>query len=207
MNSESDTSPRRRFVFRLRTLLIAVVVLAFLVAPVARRLQRANAQRKIVAWVLEKGGDVEYDWELKERASPRGPGWIRTWLGDEAFQSVRSVDFGNSYAAFTENPVDVRDLSPLASLTNLESVQLIETEFPDLASLSRIPTLRRVDLCRVRLGRATALKGLSQIRELNLDSAKLNDLTPLASLTNVRRLSLANMEVADLSPLRELRNS
>ena len=50
--------PKRRwFAFRLRTLLVVVVVLGAVMTPVAIKVKKAREQKKAVAWVLENGSN------------------------------------------------------------------------------------------------------------------------------------------------------
>ena len=97
-------SPRRRFQFRLRTLMIGVTLLAVPLAYVGWQ-AKTVAERRALLLLIESR---EYGWYLSERSASHDfpsaasghdlaasghnvtagksedrPGWIRRWLGDE----------------------------------------------------------------------------------------------------------------------------
>jgi Leucine-rich repeat (LRR) protein len=76
------------------------------------------------------------------------------------------------------------DISPLASLINLEALFLHENSIVDL----------------------NPLISLTKLRTLLLHSNKIVDVSPLASLTNLEVLSLDNNQIADVNSLASLTN-
>jgi hypothetical protein len=79
---------------------------------------------------------------------------------------------------------NISDLSPLASLTNLQRLYLRFNNINDLSPLS----------------------GLTNLEYLNLEINNISDLSPLASLTNLTELDLSQNNITDLSPLSGLTN-
>jgi len=73
----------------------------------------------------------------------------------------------------------VDDISPLASLTNLETVTLDGNQISDISPLASLTSLTR----------------------LYFDENQINDISPLASLTGLTELSLEHNEISDISPL------
>ena len=86
----APSKPRRRwFQFSLRTLLVAVAVVAVRLALTANA---ARKQRAAVAAIEALGGSVRYE---HEQNSPSleplpGPKWLRELVGEEYFDSGRS---------------------------------------------------------------------------------------------------------------------
>jgi Leucine-rich repeat (LRR) protein len=73
----------------------------------------------------------------------------------------------------------VADLTPLAALVELTSLDLPNT---DLTSIS-------------------FMSGMTKLVSTNLDGNQISDLTPLQNLTNVHTLALSGNPITDLAPL------
>ncbi len=73
----------------------------------------------------------------------------------------------------------ISNISPLAGLTNLESLYLGDNGISDLSPLTKLTKLRR----------------------LALNNNSISDLSPLVGLTNLRWMRLASNNISDLSPL------
>lgn len=142
--------PKRRwFAFRLRTLLIVVVVLGLALTPLAMKLKKARAQKVAVEWVLENDGSVFYDWQLDDGSGIRpGPEWLRRLIGDEFFQTVRGVDFqlplamivAMEYADY--EGIDPLDLSRLAEFDELQILVIMGKRVEDLSPLNELLDLK-----------------------------------------------------------------
>ncbi|MFN0215148.1 MAG: leucine-rich repeat domain-containing protein, partial [Saprospiraceae bacterium] len=78
----------------------------------------------------------------------------------------------------------VSDLSPIASLTNLQQLYCSETQISDLSPIA--------DLTNLQL--------------LYCSSPKISDLSPIADLTNLQILDCSDTQVSDLSPIADLTN-
>ncbi len=78
--SDPKTRHRRYRQFSLRTFLVVLTVAC---VWFGWQVNRANRQRKAVAWVLDIGGAVKYDYEVDDAGSyipdakPTGPEWLR----------------------------------------------------------------------------------------------------------------------------------
>ena len=98
--NEPAKPERRWFQFRLRTLLIAVMLLALPLSWVAVRMERARRQREVVDEIVRLGGVSLYDWEATPPPIGQSmldvkpyPAWLRKLLGDDFFDTVASVSF------------------------------------------------------------------------------------------------------------------
>ncbi len=98
--SKADPPKRKRrwLQFSLRSLLLAVLIVAIGMAawivPIKNRAQR---QKEAVDAILKGGGFVVYDYQeygerIHEDAKPPGPDWLRKLLGDDVFTNVIAAD-------------------------------------------------------------------------------------------------------------------
>ena len=146
----SSESRRNWFSFRLRTLLLVVLVTGGVLAPFAYRLKQARDQRRGIEWVLSNGGMVEYKWQRKKDKEPPGSKVLRKWFGDDLFQSVHSIHIGKEprgglgpLTRVAKVPrlsfgiwggrTGYRDLTALGELAELRELQLCETQTKDLS--------------------------------------------------------------------------
>ena len=139
----------------------------------------------------------------------------------EAFTNLTSLDLRNCHLI---------DISPLAELSNLTSLQLVDDlvtfditplthltklislrlalpELSDINELSKLKNLEKLDLSYgFELTNIQSLAFLKKLSWLSLEECtELTDLTPLSELTALRYLDLSNCEsITDVSPLAEL---
>ena len=128
-----------------------------------------------------------------------------------SIQSLAGLEHATalSYLELPVNPIS--DVSPLVSLTNLETLDLGSTKITDagvasLVSLTNLETLDLVDTAITDAGVAS-LSGLTNLKKLVL--AFTNNITDasvasLVSLTNLETLSLTSTSITDVSPLLSL---
>ncbi|WP_089718941.1 leucine-rich repeat domain-containing protein, partial [Candidatus Entotheonella palauensis] len=100
----------------------------------------------------------------------------------------------------------VTDLAPLATLTNLTSLDLGSTKVNDVSPLAALINLTSLDLGSTNVRDVSPLAALINLKSLDLGSTKVNDVSPLAALTNLTLLSLGFTNVSDVSPLAALTN-
>jgi internalin A len=87
----------------------------------------------------------------------------------------------------------ITDLSPLASLTNLTSLDLgSNRKINDISPLSRLNNLINLDLSSTQIVDLRPLASLKKLTELDLESNKIDDISPLASLNNLNFLYLGS---------------
>ena len=109
IETEMEKTRRHWFRFRLRTLLVMVMLLSVPLGWVGWELDQRRKEKKVVGWIEEMGGEVYFysSFPIDERSR-----WGKTkdkWFGER----VRFVNF---------NSPPVNDLSPLAELKNLEYI-------------------------------------------------------------------------------------
>ncbi len=99
----------------------------------------------------------------------------------------------------------MKDIAPLAGLTALQYLNLSSTGIIDLSPLSGLFSLKKVSLFNTCVSDLSPLMGLSNLREIDLDHTDLFNILPLAGLTDLREIDIVNTNVTALSPLKNLK--
>ena len=170
---------RRRLQFSLRTLLIAVLALGFILGLLGSRALRARRQKKAIEELAGQGALVMYDYEsaaVDRQGSPRPPvpRWLCTVLGVDFFADVVFVgqgggsDFGRG------------DLIHLKAFPDLEELQLYQSDVTDedLAHLASLGRLRWLDLTSDEITDEGLehLMGLSSLQEIAVGGKRITDI-------------------------------
>ncbi len=145
--------PKNRWLrFSLRTMLVVVTVVCVLLAS---KVRQAEKQRKVVAWVLESGGGVVYDFERNfadqdghpighylqngdwvSHAEPPGPTWLREMVGMDYLAAIVEVRWYNKA---------VTDVTPLENLPDLETLRIptssLQQAYPSVMKLTGLKEL------------------------------------------------------------------
>lgn len=168
------------------TVVLVVVAIAL---PVGVPIWR----QQVLLHEIERLGGLYY-------TSPRGPDWLRQWIGEEQMAALDDVvrvelDYSHDLAD--------ADLVPLQQLRKLEQLSLLDTRITDagLADVARLTTLKHLTLT----GAPISDRGLVHLRRLtNLEILELartgvtdNGLKHLTDLTRLQFLSLAETHVTD----------
>jgi len=191
---------RRRFQYSLRSLLLVITVLCIWFAYIANE---ARKQKNAVAQIQEMEGWVRHDYEFDEDgknikdAQPPGPDWLREWIGIDYFCDVTWINLIGA---------QVKDLSPLEKLPNLEVLSLSYTQVSDLSPLINLAKLKFLLVGNSQVNDLSPLAGLTKLESLYLLQIPVSDLTPLKNLTNLKLLMIWQSQVADLTPLAGLTN-
>jgi Leucine-rich repeat (LRR) protein len=110
---------------------------------------------------------------------------------------IKSLDF-------TRLPL--RDLSPLANLAALQSLNLSSTLVSDVAPLAKLAALQSLNLNATRVSNIAPLAKLAALQTLNLNGTRVNDVASLAGLLNLQRLYLNGTRIRDVTQLSKLPN-
>ena len=184
----AETPKRRWFQFRLRTLLIAIVVLSLPLSWFAVKMERARRQREMVKTVCEAGGNVIYG-----KPWYPVPKWMRDFFGDDLFFPVVDVGFPG---ALGDNEVPC-----LKGQTRLKTLYLSHTCITDsaLEHLRELTNLQMLylDGTQVTDTGLEYLKGLTNLSWLSLDDTQITDagLEHLAGLTSLKVLLIYDTQV------------
>ena len=114
--------------------------------------------------------------------------WL--WLDGE---EVRTGVWSNSNS--------VSDLSPLAGLIHLESLDLWKNSVSDISALAGLTDLTHLGLVGNRISDISALVDLANLESLWLDGNNITDISAVAGLTNLTRLGLGNNTIMAISAL------
>ena len=187
----TTTPPKRRrwFQFRLRTVLIAVLVLSLPLSWLAVRLERARRQKPALLAVEQAGGIVLYDWQLTPTATPP---LLSRCFGYE-FCHVPIVSF--NHADF-----DAAVLVHLKDIYNLRTLWLDWSSIHDegLRHLAGLDSVRGLALSYTPVTDAglVHLTRLPNLKHLELQGTSITDagLEQLAAETNLTHLDLLGVE-------------
>jgi hypothetical protein len=227
---------RSLFRFRLRTLLVLMLLVSVACGYLGKHPYRKSIERPIVARIEAAGGEVDYDyqWSVDGRSNhggvAPGPPLIRRLLGEDLFASVAHVMLPPTASdddlqlacqlpelkgvilygqGFTEDPA-----SALAQATQLELLELHRRNLSPagLLQLRNLPRLKHIRLFEgTSTGHVQAAAQLPQLETLRIVRSNTNG-TGIASLrdaTKLERLEIyqcPNLNDAALHSLRNLRS-
>jgi internalin A len=98
----------------------------------------------------------------------------------------------------------VSDLTPLTNLTQLQKLNVFDTQVSDLMPLTNLAQLQLLDVSETEVRDLTPLTNLTQLQQLDVRSTKVRDLTPLTNLTQLQQFNASYTKVRDLTPLTNL---
>jgi Leucine-rich repeat (LRR) protein len=96
------------------------------------------------------------------------------------------------------------DLSPLAGLTQLETVSFFSNQVVNISVLTDLTQLTTVDLSNNKISNLTPLKGLKQLKKADLGVNHIRELKALSGLKQLKDLNLAVNEIKDINALATL---
>ncbi len=205
--AEPPKRKRRWYQFSLRTLLIVTVLCAIPCAWLGRKIERKRREREAVESITKDGWSVIYDSQIDPKGNqyssdkPRGPGWLRTVLGENFFSEAKRVySFEEKHGtkACTDS-----GLERINELPHLEWVSLAGTHVSDvgLVHINELTELATLDLSNTRVTDAGMehINGLAQLQSLYLTGTTITDagLDQLKGLTKLRELRLEGTNVTD----------
>ena len=133
-------------------------------------------------------------------------------LADSKLRSVSNLDLvvkldydaGLLDAAYRAEPLKISDLRPLASLTNLTTLNLTYNKISDLKPLANLTNLTTLILTFNEISDIKPLSRLTKLTTLQIGVNKISDIKPLASLINLTTLQIESNQVRDFKPLNSL---
>ena len=211
------TEPPQRsrwFQFRLRTLLIAVLVLSVPLSWFAVKMDKARKQRKAISalsdlesrpvYVYQDGTQI-YEMNLKilyeyqdvsQRPiqTPNRPTWLRQLVGGDFFHDVTYVDISNTYA--DDSSLIHLKLFPKLRYLNLKRTLVTDVGLKQLREFNRLEDLDLPD--QVTADGLRQLKGLN-ITALNVPSHFTDDdlAVVAACFPTLEHLNLSGTKVTD----------
>jgi internalin A len=104
------------------------------------------------------------------------------------------------------NPWELRDLTPLATLANLQDLYVFDTQVSDLSPLEKLTNLQRLYVGATHVSDLSPLEKLTNLQWLVVDATQVSDLSSLKKLTKLQGLYVDHTPVSDLLPLERLTN-
>ena len=101
----------------------------------------------------------------------------------------------------------VTDLSALAGLKKLRTLNLTRNNVSDVSALAKLTNLRSLNLNANRnVMDISALSGATKLRTLNISGNKVSDISVVSGMAELKTLNIANNKVADIAPAAGLAN-
>jgi hypothetical protein len=217
---------RRRFQFRLRTLLVLVVALAFLCSWLKVDMNKASEQAKAVEALRKLDGDVAYDYEFdftdhlplspRPNAQATAPLVLRDMLGEDFFARIVTANVsqpivfdlglpqpGDSLKNERDDPPIDAGLECLSKLPELKVLYLEGSVVTDagLESLRELTQLLELDLDRTQITDRGLehVEGMPRLKVLLLDFDRITDagMKHVQSLSELRELGLSGTSITN----------
>ena len=203
------SSKRRWFQFSLRTLLLAVLVVAVWLGWYC---DRARRQKQSVTAISRLGGWVYYDYELvNDKYDPQAaswvPGWLRSQLGVDFFHNVVEVNLVYHYdkgkrldnAQVTDGALYRLDGFPRLRRLLLYEGQATDQGLAEVGRLKHLEHLYMWDAGKVTDAGIAHLRKLRKLKYLHCDDSQMADesLRVLAALPRLERLWLQGNRFTD----------
>lgn len=164
----TNSQPRRRwFQFKLRTLLVMVLLASIGMSWFGVKMQQVRRQRAAIDAIVKGGGTVS--WAFPDVAEEsRGRAWLRKLLGDDFFTHPTH--------ALVTNGMGMEHLAELPHLEilNLTSNKITDTDLAHVKCLPRLQVLYIISNSITNAG-LEHLTGLSTLRKMNIGGSHISD--------------------------------
>jgi hypothetical protein len=201
----SAKTPRRWLQFSLRTLFVAVALLALFIGHWA---ERARRQREALEAIADLGARVKFDWQALESdaffvselstSGDGGPHWLQQWIGREYFETPVGI-----YLELTWRDIARDELRWLKALSQLQTLNL-DSEHVTNSALEPVGQLKSLkvlclDGANVDQDGLQHITTLTQLEYLRLGGDKVTDpcLVHVGRLTHLRTLHMFCPNVTD----------
>jgi hypothetical protein len=123
-------------------------------------------------------------------------------LSSEKFTDLRPLS-GLKHIEFlwVDQTHAITDVSPLASLTTLKSLNLMASQITDISSLAPLTNLTYLTVSENNIVDVSVIANFTKLEKLDLSFLDVSDLSPLRNMTKLRFLTMWYCQAADLSPL------
>lgn len=102
-----------------------------------------------------------------------------------------------------DNIWEIRDLSQLGTMTNLQILSLDYTKVSDLSSLNNLVNL---DLLSIANTETVELSPLFNLKNLNISGTQITDIEILNKFKNLEELNISNNNISNIDPISSLFN-
>lgn len=118
-------------------------------------------------------------------------GDVTTLSGIENFTNLIHLKITNT----CDIKLSVTDLTPLAALSKLESLELSYSSINDLTPLVGLTNLKTLKLQRSQIASISTIKDLKQLTDLDLEESLIEDFSYIKDLTNLTSLNLTSNDL------------
>jgi hypothetical protein len=203
ITAEPGKKQRRRFQFRLRSLLIFGTLVGCGLGWLAVKVQQARKQQAAVKVIEKMGGHAEYDYEFDgsgefiANARPPGPSWIRALVGDNLFRDIVYVRFAEDDFGLTRmTDPGLKEIACLRAVKTLYLSHSADVSDTGIAYVAKLTNLETLDLSGTGISDAgiAKLAALTHLKDLdihwtNVSDAGLRHLCGMRTLRHVRAFS------------------
>ena len=148
----------------------------------------------------------ELDWSQERREALVSRGLMAQWWHNE-ITDLTGLEFATDLRRINLTDNNVSDLSPVAHLPRLQHFNLGgEISVSDVTPLAGLTDLRTLQVDNGNVQDISALAGLVDLRYLSLGRNAISDISALAGMTKLRVLHLTGNPVSDLSSLSDLQH-
>ncbi|MBT3393334.1 MAG: hypothetical protein HOF38_04710 [Elusimicrobiaceae bacterium] len=177
-----------------KILIIAMVMLSFLIGK-TNLFAETNIENKVISMIEQNATTCKKYYGTKYFAKKKK----RQWLSMLYTDSACTKEFKKS--ALEIDNARIKDLTPLAGLTNLIYLYLFNNKIEDLTPLAGLINLKTLYLSSNKIKDLTPLAKLINLEKLYLGNNKVKKINILAGLINLRYLNLSNNQITDLGPI------
>ncbi|MEM6365455.1 MAG: hypothetical protein AAF745_13595 [Planctomycetota bacterium] len=189
------------FRFRLRTLLVIVLLFAVLSAWIGDDLIRSRVQRPVVARIEAAGGNVYYDYQVRPTGihpdtPPPGSQFVQSLFGKDIYATATCVSFHNA------QPTN-DDVKSFQQLPGLLDVAINGNKITDecINDLVKIRHLRSLNLSSTTISPAgiSKLRASTTLQHLTLYGGSVTDehLVGLTGFPNLQSLQIIRAPISD----------
>ena len=131
---------------------------------------------------------------------------IKNLAGLEHARNLEELNLGGEYieGKGTVNSNKVSNFSPLARLTNLQTLNLTYCSLSDVSTLATLTQLRYLHLGNNSISNISPLTNLAQLTQLYLWDNSISDISALSGLTQLTALDISFSRISDISVLSRL---
>ena len=128
---------------------------------------------------------------------------ISDLTGLEHATNLRDLFLGDTHVEGVGwiNSNSIKDLSPLAGLTNLTWLDIGGNNLSNISPVSGLINLTALRLWRNNISDISPVADLTRLTELNLDGNNISNISAVAGLTDLAKLRLTHNRISDISPL------
>ena len=124
---------------------------------------------------------------------------------DQGIKELSGLEYATNLTELRLGENSIRDIRPLAGLTQLTLLRLNDCwTIDDISPLADLTQLQVLHLDRNLIVDISALAGLTALESLDIRFNRIESLSPLANLTQLTGLRLNNNQIKDVRPLATL---